>query len=130
LARSLDVTGQLDPQTVDDSISTLRRFRKIAEGMGAAKIRAIATCAVREAENGVEFVQRAREEAGLNVEVNSSLEEAQLEFLSVQRAFDISDKTVLIVDIGGGSTECVLSSGSYIEDIYHKRLEALRLSEK
>ena len=130
LARALDATGQLDPQSVEDSISALRRFRKIAEGMGASKMRAIATCAVREAENGVEFVQRARDEAGLNIEVISSLEEAQLAFLSVQRAFDISDKTVLIVDIGGGSTECVLSSGNHVEQIYHTRLGALRLSEK
>ncbi len=130
LARSLDVSGQLDPQSVDDSISALRRFRKIAEGMNVAKIRAIATCAVREAENGIEFVQRAREEAGLQIDVISSLEEAQLAFLSVQRAFDISDKRVLIVDIGGGSTECVLSSGSHVEEIYNARLGALRLSEK
>lgn len=130
LAKSLDTTAQLDKQSMDDSISALRRFRKIAEGMGVSQIRTIATCAVREAENGVEFLHRAREESGLNVEVIDSLEEAQLAFRSVQRAFDISDKTVLIVDIGGGSTELVMASGNHIEDIFNTTLGALRLSEK
>lgn len=129
LARSLTSTAQLDRGAMDLSIATLRRFRKIAEGLGASQLRTIATCAVREAENGVEFLHRARDEAGLQVEVIDAYEEAQLAFLSVQRAFNIGDKNVVIVDIGGGSAEVILASGSHIDQIYNTSLGALRLSE-
>jgi exopolyphosphatase/guanosine-5'-triphosphate,3'-diphosphate pyrophosphatase len=129
LAKSLNTTGQLDPQAMEDSIAALRRFRKIAEGFNVARIRTIATCAVREAENGVEFLHRARQEAGLDVEVITSREEAHFAFRSVERAFELGDKNILLADIGGGSTEMVLASNGHIEEIYNTRLGALRLSE-
>jgi exopolyphosphatase / guanosine-5'-triphosphate,3'-diphosphate pyrophosphatase len=128
LGRTLDTTGQLDAAAMDASIAALRRFRKIAEGFQVDRLRTIATCAVREAENGVEFCQRARDEAGLDVEVISAQEEAQLAFRSVRQSLDLSDKNVVIADIGGGSTEIILASANHIEAIYDTDLGALRLS--
>lgn len=129
LGRTLDSTQQLDASAVEATITALRRFRKIAEGFQVDRLRTIATCAVREAENGVEFCQRVRDEAGLAIEVISAQEEAQLAFRSVRQSIDISEKNVAIADIGGGSTEIILASGNHIEAIYDTDLGALRLTQ-
>src|SRR5262249_41686481 len=87
-------------------------------------------CAVREAINGEEFVRRAREELGIEIEVIGAQQEALLAFASVQRAFDLTNQHVAVVDIGGGSTEIVLAFGSLIEAVYTTQLGAVRLSEE
>ena len=98
---------------VEATITALRHFLSIATGYGVGRISAIATSAVRDAENGPEFCQRVRSELDLDVEVISSDEEARLAFLSVQRAFDISGREVAVADIGGGSTEIILASSGW-----------------
>ena len=118
LAASLAATGELGPAAVEATITALRRFQSIATGYGVGRISAIATSAVRDAENGPEFCQRVHNELDLDVEVISSNEEARLAFLSVQRAFDVSGREVAVADIGGGSTEIILASSGLIDQIY------------
>ena len=130
LGRSLALTGQLDEESIEASLLCLRRFKQIAEGFEVQAIRTIATCAVREAENGPDFCRRVTDEIGLDVEVISALKEAHLAFHSVHRRFDLSGKNALIADIGGGSTELVVASGGVIEAIYGTGLGAVRLSQK
>lgn len=130
LGRALATTGELDQQSIDDSLAALRRFIAIAEGMGVESLRAIATCAVREATNGAEFCRQAQEVIGQTIEVISAEKEAHLAFHSVRRRFDLAGKNTLLADIGGGSTEIVLASGEHIESIFATRLGAVRLSEK
>ena len=90
---------------------------------------AIATCAVREARNGPEFCRQVREQVGLDVEVISGDREARLAFSSVQHAFDLTGKNVIVADIGGGSTEIVFATGNLIEAIFSTPLGAVRLTE-
>ncbi len=130
LARSLASTGKLDEESIDASLEALRRFKSIAAGMGVETIRAIATCAVREASNGLEFCRRVRQEIDLPIEIIDSDQEARLAFQSVRRRFDLAGKNSLLADIGGGSTEIVLASGELIEAIYATKLGAVRLGEK
>lgn len=130
LARSLAVNGLLDPQAIENSLAALRRFKKIAEGFGIEDIRTIATCAVREATNGEEFCQRAKDEAGIEIEVISSEMEGQLAFRSVAQAFDVRDMNVAIADIGGGSTEIVFAVGGHIEEIIPTKLGCVRVTEQ
>ncbi|GAA4442562.1 Ppx/GppA phosphatase family protein [Bremerella cremea] len=130
LAHSLAVNGQLDPQAIEDSLAALRRFKKIAEGFGVHEIRTIATCAVREASNGAEFCQRAKDEAGIEIEVISADMEGQLAFRSVAQAFDVRDMNVAIADIGGGSTEIVFACGGHIEEIVPTKLGCVRVTEQ
>ncbi len=129
LVRQLGTTGRLDEPAIDETIEGLRHFKKLLEGLEVREHRTIATCAVREAANGVEFVRRAEDEANIEVEVISSEEEALFAFRSVQRAFDISDRNVAVVDIGGGSTEVVFASAGHVEKIYSTRLGAVRMTE-
>lgn len=129
LGRNLSSTGRLDAEAVELTLQTLRRMKQIAEGYQVQEQRAIATCAVREAEDGADFCRRAKEEVGLDIEVVSARKEARLAFFGVLRGFDLAGKNVAVVDIGGGSTEIVLASGRVIETIYTTPLGAVRLTE-
>jgi len=129
LGESLSKTGRLHAHAIEKSLAALSRMKKIAAGYQVSQLRTIATCAVREASNGDEFRRRSREELGLEIEIISAKQEAQLAFASVERAFDLSGKHVAVVDIGGGSTEIVLALGGLIEAIYTTQLGAVRLSE-
>ncbi|MDZ4657364.1 MAG: Ppx/GppA phosphatase family protein [Bythopirellula sp.] len=130
LGRSLASTGTLDETSIADSLAALRRFKSIANGLGIENLRAIGTCAVREATNGPEFCRQVKDQLGIDLEVISSQKEAHLAFHSVKRRFDLAGKNTLLVDIGGGSTEIVVASGELIEAIYATQLGAVRLNEK
>ncbi len=130
LGRSLASTGKLDDASIAESLAALRRFKSIAHGLGIENLRAIATCAVREATNGPEFCQMVKDQLEISLEVISSQKEARLAFHSVKRRFDLAGKNTLLVDIGGGSTEIVLASGELVETIYATQLGAVRLNEK
>ncbi len=129
LGERLARTGRLDPQAIEKSLGALRRMKQIAEGFQISELKTIATCAVREAANGEQFVRRAHDELGIDIEVIGAEQEARLAFASVQRAFDLTNQHVAVVDIGGGSTEIVLAFGNLIEAVYTTQLGAVRLSE-
>ncbi len=130
LGRNLDATGVLDPPAVEASLLALRRMKQIADGYQVQSLKAIATCAVREAQDGPQFCRRVADEVGIPIEVVDARQEGRLAFLSVARAFDLTDKRVIVADIGGGSTEIVLASGSIVEEIYTTPLGAVRLAEQ
>jgi exopolyphosphatase / guanosine-5'-triphosphate,3'-diphosphate pyrophosphatase len=129
LGRALNSSGRLDPEAVELTLAALRRFKQIADGFQVDELRTIATCAVREATNGPEFCRRAKEELGIQIDVISAEREARLAFYSVQRAFDLTGKNVVVADIGGGSTEIILASGNLIEATFTTPLGAVRLTE-
>ena len=97
----------LTPDAIERGVATLRRMRQIAD-IDGAPVRAVATSAVREAENHDEFVARAREQAGVDVEVISGAEEARLIHLGILQALPVFDRRLLLCDIGGGSTEVLV----------------------
>lgn len=130
LGRSVGRDGNLDAESMEQTLAALNTFQQIAAGFQAESLRVIATCAIREAGNGPAFCQRIREEIGLEVEVISGEQEGRYAFSSVQHAFDLSGKNVIVADIGGGSTEIVFSTGEMIEEIYSTPLGAVRLTER
>ena len=98
---------ELAADAIDRGVAALQRMRRIADSYGAT-MRAVATSAVREAANAQEFLCRARDEAGVDIEVISGVEEARLIQLGVLQAVPVFDRRLLLVDIGGGSTELLL----------------------
>ena len=129
LGRELSSTGKLPAEAVEQTLAALRRFKQIADGFQVDELRTIATCAVREASNGPEFCRRAKQELGIEIDVISAAREARLAFFSVERAFDLAGKNVVVADIGGGSTELILASGNVIETMFTTPLGAVRLTE-
>ena len=97
----------LDEGAIDRGIAALARFREVADVHGAA-VTAVATSAVREAENRRVFLQRASTEAGVDVDIISGVEEARLIHLGVLQAVPVFDQRLLLCDIGGGSTELLI----------------------
>ncbi len=120
---------RLEDDAVDRAVAALGRQRAIAEAHGA-EVRAVATSAVREAENRHVFLRRAAVEAGVRVEVISGYEEARLIHLGVLQAVPVYDQRVLVVDIGGGSTEIVLGEADQAIVARSLKLGAIRLTDR
>ncbi|HEU4406571.1 MAG TPA: Ppx/GppA phosphatase family protein [Polyangiaceae bacterium] len=108
LGREVFLTGALTAQAVSSAAEALRQFREAMDAAQVDQYRAVATSAVREAKNGALFVERARREAGIDVEVIEGVEEARLVQLAVRRRLGLDQKRAFLIDIGGGSTELTL----------------------
>ena len=120
---------ELSPEAMDRGLAALRRMARIATANGAT-IRAVATSAVREAENAAVFLRRASHEAGIDIEVISGLEEARLIHLGVLQAVPAFTKRLLLVDIGGGSTEVLIGEGGETLAARSFKLGAVRLTDR
>jgi exopolyphosphatase/guanosine-5'-triphosphate,3'-diphosphate pyrophosphatase len=119
----------LEQSAMDRGIAALKRMRAIAD-IHNAKLRAVATSAVREAQNQNEFIKRARKEADVEVEIISGIEEARLIHLGVRHAIALGDSRMLMCDIGGGSTEIVIATGENISLSRSFKLGAVRLTDR
>lgn len=117
----------LQTDVMDRAIETLIRYRQIAEMYGA-RIRAVATSAVREALNQSVFLEKALKEAGMEVEVISGFEEARLIYLGILQALPVFDRKVLLIDIGGGSTEFLVGQAGEVLRASSLKLGAIRLT--
>ena len=130
LGEGLYATGRIGNESFERSLEALGTMKAIADGNEVDEIRVIATSAIREAENGKDFVQAARERYGIEVEVISAEEEAALAFRSVQQHFPLHEGPTSVVDIGGGSMEVVLVAGTVIDEVHSLALGAVRLTEE
>jgi exopolyphosphatase / guanosine-5'-triphosphate,3'-diphosphate pyrophosphatase len=119
----------LKEDAMDRGIEVLKRYRQIAD-ISRAAIKAVATSAVREALNKEVFIQRARAEAGIEVEIISGFEEARLIYLGVLQTLPIFDKKILLVDIGGGSTEFLIGKSGEMIEANSLKLGAIRLTDR
>lgn len=117
------------PDAIERGLAALQRFRRIADSYGAT-IDAVGTSALREAANRDEFVHRARAEVGIDVDVVSGSEEARLIHLGVIQTLPVFDQRILVVDIGGGSTELVVGYGTDIAVARSLKLGAIRLTDR
>ena len=120
---------RLSDDAMDRGIAALERFRKVVE-VHDAELYAVATSAVREAENADEFLRRARHEAGVDIEVISGLEEARLIHLGVIQAVPVFDEQLVLIDIGGGSTEILVGHRGEALVAGSLKLGAIRLTRR
>lgn len=130
LAQGLTESGRLAPEAMERAADAIVRMKAIAEGYDVERLRAVATSAVREAENQDEMVELIRTRSDLELEVISGDDEARFAFQSVAGAFDLRDMNAGVVDIGGGSTEIVLAPAGVIEHTVSLPLGAVRLTER
>ena len=116
LGRDVFSQGRLSREIIEGAVEALQEFSGIARGHEAEQTAAVATSAVREAANGRELTDRVREETGIDIDVISGIEEARLVHLAVSRKVDMERGEALLVDIGGGSVEVVLTSDGLLID--------------
>ncbi|CAN5565988.1 Ppx/GppA phosphatase family protein [soil metagenome] len=119
----------LDPDAVDRAIAAISRFRQMAEVHDAA-ITAVATSAVREAENRDELLNRAWRDAGVRVDVISGIEEARLIHLGVLQSVPVFDRRLVLCDIGGGSTELLVGEQGTVLASRSLKLGSIRLTRR
>jgi exopolyphosphatase/guanosine-5'-triphosphate,3'-diphosphate pyrophosphatase len=130
LGQGLAATGAMSTLAMQQAVEALSRMQRIAQGFHVQRLRAIGTCAVREAVNRDFFLELVRDRAGLVIEPISPDEEARLAWLSAARAFPLNSQPAAVVDLGGGSVEALLSLAGVIERVYSLPLGAVRLTEE
>ncbi len=107
LGEGLSRTGRLDPAAMDRAYDALALCaeRVVRRGVDSARLSAVATQACRQAENGAEFIDRVRRGTGLKLRIIDPAEEARLSVEGCLNLFDPTAEAVLVIDVGGGSTE-------------------------
>jgi exopolyphosphatase / guanosine-5'-triphosphate,3'-diphosphate pyrophosphatase len=121
LGRGVDLSGRLAVEAVEATCAVVAPYMATLEEMGAELVDAIATSAVRDAENGGAFIAELRERFDLSARVLDGDEEARLSYLGATSETWPRVPT-LVIDIGGGSTEMIVGEGTEIE--WHTSLQA------
>ncbi len=98
------------PEAMERGILALKTHQKTMEPFHVEKTVCMATAAIRSATNGQEFVKKAKDECGLDINVIDGQKEAQLIFDGVKQVVPINDEQVMILDIGGGSNEFIIAN--------------------
>jgi len=108
LAAGLTAQKALDGPSQLRALEALRRFGERLRGFDAGAVRAVATNALRVAKNAPQFLAQAEVALGFPIEIIAGREEARLIYLGVAHTLPNPGRQQLVVDIGGGSTECII----------------------
>lgn len=111
LGESVARGGRLDEDTTERAIRAVTAVRRLAERRGVQRILAVATNAVRVAENGDAFLQEVHARTGIHVRLISGSEEARLVWRAVLEEHARDDDPLLVVDLGGGSADFAMGTG-------------------
>lgn len=122
-------TNLLTNEGIDRAIKVLKKFKEKIDEYGAIT-HAIATSAIREAENRDEFLNYVKENLGIEIKIVSGYEEAKLIYLGVLQGLNVYDKKILLIDIGGGSTELLIGKRGKVLYAASFKLGAVRLTQK
>jgi exopolyphosphatase/guanosine-5'-triphosphate,3'-diphosphate pyrophosphatase len=130
LGEGLIKTGRLSFEAIERTLRTLERYGVIMAAHDARPAGCFGTSALREAENSGQFIRMAREAAGMEVKVLSEREEACYTYLSVARDRSIPGQNLIVVDIGGGSTEIARGSREGLNDYVSLSIGTVKLTEQ
>lgn len=131
LGAGVDRTRQLQEESIRTTLGALQKFRDQAKDLGAGKVMAIGTSALRDAENSQAFLEPARQILGEPVQIISGEQEAHASWLSVETDPSLNARVpMLVADLGGGSTELVGGSGWPAGLAVSVDMGAVRLTER
>jgi exopolyphosphatase / guanosine-5'-triphosphate,3'-diphosphate pyrophosphatase len=131
LGEAVDATGRLGEEALARTFEALDDYAATIQEHGATRVRLCATSAVRDAENGEVFVRGVEERLGVPPDILTGEQEAALAFDgAVRNLTGPAPDPVLVVDIGGGSTELVLGSGGRVDRPHSMDIGSVRLHER
>ena len=132
LGQGVDRTGRLAPEAIERTLAAVREYKRMIDNLGATDIRFVSTSAMRDAENRQEFIEPVKDLLGVYPEVVPGTEEAALSFAGAASSVHAYDRgKVLVVDIGGGSTEMVVGTlGKGVDAAYSADMGSVRVTEK
>ncbi|MGI5997871.1 MAG: Ppx/GppA family phosphatase, partial [Lutispora sp.] len=128
IGKDMGHKGLLTEKAMAKNIEAIKYFKKRAEEYGAEKTIIFATSAIRDAANKDLFLERVKDETGLDIMVLNGEEEAEVGMLGASYGFE--DENLLVIDVGGGSTELVLGSEDKILYSTSINAGAVRMTEK
>ena len=130
LGQGVDKTGRFDPAAIDRTIDAVVEYERMISRLGASKVRFVATSASRDASNRDEFIDAVRSILGIEPEVVEGTLEAALSFSGAVSDLGAGvESPMLVVDIGGGSTELVLGD-TEVRQAISVDMGAVRVTEK
>ena len=130
LGQGVDRTGRLAPEALERALAATRRYAARCAELGVEAIRFVATSTTRDAENRREFVDGVRTAIGVEPEVIEGAEEARLSFRGATGVLGSRHPgPLLVVDLGGGSTELVLGTDAPIA-AYSMDVGCVRMTER
>lgn len=129
LGESASQIKHLSQEAINRGVDAMKLLSLVA-ARTSAPVRAVATSAVREASNADEFLERVREEAGIEIEVISGFEEARLIYLGVLQALPVFNQKVALCDIGGGSTEFLVGEMGRVLYANSFKIGAIRMTQR
>ncbi len=129
IGENLTQSGYMSEKAMKKNIETIKYFKNKSKDFGACKTIIIATSAVRDSINKEDFISKVKNEIGLDIKVLDGDEEALVGMLGA--TYDLSEAdNVLILDVGGGSTEIILSKNRIIDYSISKNAGAVRMTEE
>ena len=129
LGEGVDATGRLDGRAMERVIATCEEYAQAIQRHGVKRSVAVLTAAVRDADNGGEYEQLLRERIGFEARTISGEHEGRLTYLGATSARSYPSPLV-VVDIGGGSTELVVGSGAEVTFFVSTRAGSVRHTER
>ncbi len=130
LGQGVDQTRRISAAGEERSLAVLKRYRCQCDNLGVDEIVAVGTSALRDAENSREVRARFKDELGFDIRVISGAEEAAYSFLAVQRGLALAERQILVIDIGGGSTEFISGNQCGIFRAASIDVGSVRLTER
>lgn len=129
IGQGVDKEGYISEEALQRNINALEEFANICKVEECQAIYCMGTSALRDSKNGNVFVNRAKQKTNINVEIISGNEESNLGFMGVLEGLD-TDEQILVIDIGGGSTEFIVGDIEGIKFAKSENVGALRMTEK
>lgn len=131
LGQGVDATGLLAPEALERTFAAVDDYAATIQGLGAERVRFVATSATRDARNRDEFVEGIRSRLGVEPEVVPGSEEASLSFAGAASVLPLrAGAPVVVVDLGGGSTEFVLGDAGGVIAARSVDIGSVRLTER
>jgi exopolyphosphatase/guanosine-5'-triphosphate,3'-diphosphate pyrophosphatase len=130
LGEGLAERGRLAPTAAERTLGVIRRYRDRARKLGAAEVLLVATAAVRQAQDGGEFLHQLEAEPGIRPRVVSGEDEARLTLLGALWGLGPVAETFALLDIGGGSTEVLVARGARVLAVVSLALGVVQLAER
>ncbi len=130
LGKGVDQTGFISPEAQERAMETLARFLDQCRNLGVNEMTAVGTSALRDAKNSAQVRDAFRRRLRLEVRVLSGAEEAAYSYLAVQRGLALRHRELLVIDVGGGSTEFVRGNDSGVCRAVSIDIGSVRLTER
>ncbi|WP_455539786.1 Ppx/GppA phosphatase family protein [Terrisporobacter sp.] len=131
IGQGVDKDGYITEEALERNLKALKEFSDICKKEGCEKVYCMGTSALRDSKNGQDFVERAKSLTNIEVKIIRGEEESNLGFMGVLQGTNGDKKEdILVLDIGGGSTEFIVGNEDGIKFSKSENVGALRMTEK